>query len=66
MKRPWSSVVTSWLPAALVPTLVYTGATVWLTWPLARVLHTRFLSEDGAPRSDVLLILWILRWDLHA
>lgn len=54
------------LATVVLPLLVYTAATVYCTWPLARVGARQFLSEDGVMKGDVLLIVWILRWDLHA
>ncbi len=50
----------------VVPFLVYTAVTVVLTWPLASMMSTGFVGKGGRPAHDVLLVLWILRWGVHA
>ena len=50
----------------VVPFLVYAVATVVFTWPLASVMTTSFVGADGRLAHDVPLVLWILRWGLHA
>jgi hypothetical protein len=48
----------------LVVTAVYVLATVYFTWPLADLSADRIFPR-GSP-DDILLVLWILAWDVHA
>ena len=44
--------------------VVYAAATAYCTWPLAR-LSADYIFPRGSP-DDILLVLWILSWDVHA
>ena len=45
---------------------VYVAATISLTWPLARDAATHVGFSGTLWHGDHLLVIWILRWGLHA
>lgn len=55
-----------------LPTLVYAAATIYFTWPLPLTATDHIIDGGGGMwvvdvlRADLLLIIWILRWDMHA
>jgi hypothetical protein len=50
----------------LVPVAVYTVATVYVTWPLARAPATHYVAPTVLGLHDILLVMWIMAWTTHA
>lgn len=49
---------------ALVAAVAYLAATAYFTWPLVRLTGSHIFPRGSA--DDILLVLWILAWDVHA
>lgn len=50
---------------AVLPFLVYASATAYVTWPLLDAGASSHILSHWSP-EDILLVIWILRWDVHA
>jgi len=55
----------------VLPLVVYSAATLYLTWPLPSTAASAIWKGGRGMfaqryRADMLLMIWILRWDLHA